>query len=184
MSLDSRRDNRSVDTFARNIQDFTERERVWANALQLDWSSRGRVCTLRDNGVDNTGRLIRGTLANHAADFVFVFGATLEARLVEIKTCPPHLRSFMTFKVSSLESCVSHGAYIAVPRKRYYYLFHPEVLVNWLEAYPKEFYPNFSPNDLAIRVQVDDMGPPEVWTPEAQQYVNANLDLLFREKQT
>lgn len=182
MSLDHRRDSRTVDTFAAHVRDFTERERLWAEALQLDHCSRGQCCTLEDNGADNTGGLIEGNLPSHAPDFKFTFYPDGYVELVEVKTAPESLRAFATFKVSSLRSCVDHDAWLLFPRLRHYYLFPSGTLRGWLDTYEQVIYPKFSPNDLAVRVPTDDLGPPEAWSPVALAFIEKHRDRLTREK--
>src|SRR3954463_13760880 len=113
-SLDHRRDVRSEDVFAQNIEDYTEREQRWAEALRIDLVERGLRCRTGDTGVDNSGGLIRGKIGHCNPDKIFRFPHGW--KLVEIKTIPEYLYQFMTFKVRSFASCIKNEAVVLVPK--------------------------------------------------------------------
>ena len=188
-SLDHRRDERTVEVFANNIEDYTEREHYWSLALRIDFEERGTICEVEDYGVDGSGRLIRETLPNHNADKKFVLANGREW-LIEIKTAPESLTKFFTFKVHCLQQYIKQGAWVSVPRLNEYYLFSPTALQHFLDNFEHRIYHGFSPNDIAVRVQMDftdrmvdeQHGIRRPWEPRAQMYVNKNAKLLTRER--
>ena len=188
-SLDFRRDNRSLDVFRHNIKDFTQREHYWGLALRIDFCERGKICKIQEHGVDNDGKLILNRLPNYNVDKIFKFNNGKEVH-IEIKTIPEYVKSFFTFKISSLKSCVDEKAYILVPRENSYYLISHETIIYILNKFPKKIYDKFSKNDLAVRLYSEHISEFVIdkkiimknWKDKAKQFIYNNYDILFKEK--
>ena len=188
-SLEHRRDDRTEEVFEHNIEDYSEREHYWSLALRLDFEERGITCEVEDHGVDGSGRLIRDTLPNHNADKKFILEDGREW-LIEIKTAPEYLRKFFTFKVFCLEQCIEQGAWVSVPRLAQYYLFKPSCLEQFLNSHEHRIYRGFSPNDVSVRIPMDFINNMihehhamhRTWKPRAKMFVDANQEILTRER--
>jgi hypothetical protein len=188
-SLKKRRDKRSEETFAHNIEDFTEREFYWGMALRYDLLERGYKCSIKEHGVDNTGKLIEGRLPNHNVDKIIYF-EDRKSLLIEVKTIPEWANKFFTFKSYSVKCCIDQIAWILVPRSQKYYLFSPKTCKEVFKKYKHQIYPAFSPNDLAIRLYTSEIRKlidcekvvEKEWTPKVKAYIQSNYDILFREK--
>lgn len=185
-SIKHRMDNRSVEVGRHNIMDFTERESCWGEAYRLHLIEDGWECSIIEWGVDNSGELIEGKLNNFNVDKKFILdkdGQHIEM-LVEIKTAPENLKSFFTFKVSSLKQCVKQFANILLPRLQEFYIFDPSKISKML-CFDHKIYPGFSPNDLAVRipmVEINKLSQPFYWNTNAKKFINSNKELLTREK--
>jgi hypothetical protein len=188
-SLKKRRDKRSEETFAHNIEDFTEREFYWGIALRFDFLEKGQKCSIEEHGVDNTGKLIEGRLPNHNVDKIFYF-EDRENLLIEIKTIPEYVKNFFTFKSYALKCCRDQKAWILVPRSEKYYLFPPKTCGYIFEKYKHQIYPKFSANDPAVRLYTSEIIKlienkkiiEKEWAPKVKSYIQDNYDILFREK--
>lgn len=153
MSLDFRRDNRSVEVFADNIRDFNERENIWAEAYRLHLTGHGHNTNCKAHGVDMSGKLIKGKLRNHNEDFIFnVDGIDIK---VEIKTIPEHNSDYMTFKTHALYKCIENDSRILVPKLNEHWVFGPKACKAIIENCPAQIYERFSPNNLANRMYSD-----------------------------
>ena len=186
-SLDKRRDMRSIDVFAKNIKDFTQREFCWGVAFKTYLQENGFNCEILENGVDNSGSLIINELENNNPDKIFIFQD--KKILVEIKTIPEHINNFFTFKVSSLISCLEHNAIILIPKKNEFFIILTQT-INKLLEYPHKIYDRFSPNDLAIRIYKKDIEEminnkliiKSKWGNLSGKFIENNYNILFREK--
>jgi hypothetical protein len=186
MSLDSRRDIRPVKTFAANVADFTNRERLWAEAFRLHLLDAGSdTVVIEDHGVDNTGGLIEADAAFYQVDKNFVIDG--QSKLVEIKTVPETNLNYITFKVNSLRACVEQDASILVPRKTHLWFFTPTGVSFMLAHNRPAIYAAFSPNDPAIRLWMNvlpqyvelGLAYTVAWSAAAQQFVDQHTDVLF-----
>lgn len=188
-SLDFRRDNRSTSTFKQNIDDYTERETVYGEALKLEIASRGKCqVTVDDHGVDNSGELITESLANHNLDKKYYIDGKL--KYIEIKTAPEYLESFYTFKVFSIKEAIRQNGIVALVKFNYYYLFGKEALSWMLSNLEHRIYKGFSPNDIAVRVKnfhIDEFVKQKWvihrnWRCQARSFLDTKRDILLREK--
>jgi hypothetical protein len=189
MSVNFRRDGRSVEVFQKDIEDYTEREMYWGTILRYDFIEKGKPCVVKENGVDNSGRLIEGRLPNHNVDKHFEYSDGTSEN-IEIKTIPEYVKKFFTFKVFSLNSCVQQNASIIVPRSWAYYKIPTETCEHFYNDYPHKIYPRFSENYLAVRVYMDKIeeliSKEKIiqceWTSKAKKLIKLNYNILFRER--
>lgn len=188
MSLDFRRDNRTVGQFARDIDLETAKQRVWAEVLQVFYEEKtGKPCRKEDYGVDNDGKLIEGGLLNNNVDNIFWI-ADKEVK-VEIKTIPEYLEKFMTFKVSSLRACIDQKANIVVPKRNHFYHYYTRTCEYLLDNFSSRIYEKFSPNDKAIRIfknDIDELIEKKMillkdWGKRSQFMIETNWQLLSRD---
>jgi hypothetical protein len=151
MSLDKRRDNRSKAEFKKDMINAAQKEAKWMEILCGQLKRNKREFTLRDTGVDNTGKLIDGVLPKNTPDF-YLENNNGGGQYIEVKTAPEFCDGkFYTFKVSSLKMCIAHNSWIFLPRRPFFYLIQCGGMEKLLEYSPK-IYPGFSPNDPAIRI--------------------------------
>lgn len=155
MSIDYRRDVRSIEQFAADIEEFTKKEYYWGLALRLDFCERGMPCEIIEHGVDNSGELIPGHLPNHNVDKIYSFLNGTKQH-IEIKTIPERIRGFFTFKLTSINACIKQKAHILVPRSWAYYLIPPETC-SILLRYPHEIHKGFAPGKPSIRIFESDI---------------------------
>jgi len=151
MSLDKRRDNRTRAEFKNDMIKAAQKEAKWMEILCGQLKRNKREFILKDTGVDNTGKLIEGTLSKNTPDF-YLENNNRGGQYIEVKTAPEFCDGkFFTFKVSSLKMCISHGSWIFLPRRPHFYLIQCPAMEKMLEYSPR-IYPGFSPNDPAIRI--------------------------------
>jgi len=154
MSLNFRRDKRTVKQFEKDIKDAHTLEEKIATAVKIHleflWKE---TVSVYDNGADGKGGLIKN-LKKHTVDRVYYIGGRKYS--VEIKTAPHE--KYFTFKVSSLKSCAKEHALIIVWVKgaKYIYVASAKNVKLMLELDSKIYYA-FSPNDKAVRIQKEDL---------------------------
>jgi hypothetical protein len=188
-SLDFRRDKRTIEQFANDVEDFTEREACWGVILRHDFIEKGKPCSVEEYGVDNSGRVILGRLPNSNVDKVFNF-ANGNKRLIEIKTIPERVKNFFTFKISSLLTCVEQNAYIIVPRSCSYYVLSPDICDYFYKNYPHNIYKNFAFGKRAVRIYMNDIekliGENKIirkqWSSGSKKLIDKNYNVLFRQR--
>jgi hypothetical protein len=128
-----RMDERTEEDFRTDMFQFTEKERLWGEVLQQEFGARRSQCLVVESGVDNTGSVIQGRLANCNPDKLYVFPGRAEQRYVEIKTIPEGHNRFHTFKVSALKGCLRYGALIIVPKLDHYFMYGAKAMELMLE---------------------------------------------------
>jgi hypothetical protein len=189
MSLKTRMDDRDIEEFASDLALDTAKQRIWAGALQIYFQEKTKsVCDKIEYGVDNDGNVIDGSLPNDNVDNIFVFGNN--KRKVEIKTIPEWCNDFMTFKASSLRSCVRQKAYIIVPKRFVFYTFSTKMCEYMHRNYTHQIYKGFSPNDPAVRIFKRDIEKfmaqkgivVKEWTQDCRDIIEADWSLLSQEK--
>lgn len=188
MSLNSRRDERSVDVFADNIRDFNERENIWAEAFALQKREHGANVSYKAHGVDMSGKLIKGKLSNHNEDFIFTIDGV--DWKIEVKTIPEWNNEYMTFKTHALHNCVTNKSLILVPKLTEYWVFGPKAIAVILEKCPARIWSGFSPNDLANRVwrdTIDELIDANLvwwdkWIGQAREFVQSHKNRLTQAK--
>ena len=153
MSLDTRRDNRTVEQFRENIRIGHMIEAAWADVLSVDFSTKQKCnVSFTDNGVDNSGDVI---FDSQGVDFTtpdFVFHYPNEDKITEIKTAPEYLNKYYTFKACCFKTAVKLQSRVILCRLGYYDEFSP-VAAEWmLNNLKTTTYRNFSPNDPAVRI--------------------------------
>lgn len=189
MSLDKRKDIRTVEIFEHNVEDFTEREMLWGIALRYDFTERGNSCSIEECGVDNSGRLIKGRLPNYNVDKIFRFLDGKEVQ-IEIKTIQEYVKGFFTFKAHALRNCFEKNAFLIVPRSQNYYIFTPKTCKFLYKEYTHKVYENFVKNELAVRVYSNQIErftkegkiTKRDWTNKAKSFIKQHYIELFREK--
>ena len=172
MTLDHRRDNRSIEQFSKDIKDGHDLEESISQALaiQIAHNTKKPVKVFK-NGVDADGGLLYD-LTNHNVDRIFMIDNQPHA--VEIKTAPHN--KFFTFKVSSLMACVDQDASIVlyIKNKSFYYNIWQDSIRKLLEL-PHEIYEAFSPNDKAVRISREEFGiylDRRFWCEKAKEKLN------------
>lgn len=103
MSLNYRRDNRTVEEFYKDIQEGSKIEREIID-LYVDLIERetGNVLTVEDNGIDNSGKLIQGKV-NSNADYL------IDGKPIEVKYCRP-INPVFRLKESQVKSYIKQKA--------------------------------------------------------------------------
>lgn len=120
-SLEYRRDNRTTDEFERHIELGHAKERIYIKAFSVDCLARGfKTCGYRDNGVDNSGRLIKGPLGNCNADYR-IWGITGTDDPWEVKA-NAEWPKYMTYKHDNLKAYTLQKARILSPNTVGYYI--------------------------------------------------------------
>jgi len=202
-SLDYRKDVRSLEVFKKNIKEETEKEKVWAEALKIDFCEKSpkNPCVIEERGVDNSGELIEGVLSKQTVDKTFRF-AKGNFINIEIKTIPEYLDSFMTIKASALKVCTKEKGWLVVPKKNFYFIFPTRTCKHLYENYSHKIYwdfeknRGFSPNDKAVRIfsnQIDELLKQDPkkgcnpiikknWCKKAKDFIEVNWNILSRER--
>lgn len=175
MSYATRKDVRTDEQFASDIALDTAKQREWAKIFQTHVQHKtGKLCEKVEYGVDNDGNVVRGNLMNDNVDNIFVFGNNNFK--IEFKTIPEWCNNFMTFKASSLKSCVQQEARIIVPKRFVFYSYSVSTCKHLHDKHPHRIYWNFktnkgfSPNDLAVRV----------YKKEIEDFVSKRSVLVYR----
>ena len=191
MSLNYRMDNRTKEEFMEDIMQFTEVERFLGNALRSDFDERGMGCVQHEYGVDNSGSLIRGDLANFNPDKIFEFKDGSYQK-IEIKSLPEYCTNFFTFKVSALKGCIHHNAKILVARRKDYFMIFPQAqkwMLDNLKA--RTDYKGWG-GKLCVRIFMEEVSEltdrglilKNGWRPEAYKYVEEHAEIIFAERRT
>ena len=185
MSLEFRRDNRTEEKFAEDISHYTSGENKWAEIFSTELKERGYQVEYRDNGVDNTGKLITGRV-NSNPDFVFIING-IEYK-IEIKTSPFKELPvpFLTYKVDALTTCIDQNAHVVTANPNWFCKFKPDFAKDILDKYDPDIYYKFSPNDLAIRVYKENIEEYKKegkikfhqWRTNAQELIKLNYNKL------
>lgn len=202
-SLNYRKDVRTVEVFQKNIKEETEKERIWAIALQNDFCEKkpDNPCWIEERGVDNSGELIEGVLPKHSVDKTFRFkkGNFIN---IEIKTIPEYLEKFMTIKASALRTCFKEKGWLVIPKRNIYFIFPTKTCKYLYDNYKHKIYwdfknnRGFSPNDPAVRIFSQDIEKflaqnsksgsspiiKKVWGKKAKDYIEKNWNTLSKER--
>jgi len=158
-SLDKRRDNRTVEEFAKQIKEWTHKENIWAKIIQFELKNQGNNVSLFDNGVDGDGKLIeKGNKNFKKLDKVLYINGTKV--FVELKTCDMG-KDFdyipcLTFKTNCIRETIAQDGRMIVVDRDWWLIFRKDVLEIILKEIEPSIYYNFSPNDLAIRINKKD----------------------------
>lgn len=140
MSLQYRLDHRTVEQFEKDIKECSNIERqIIDNYAHMFFKKHGYFPNIENNGVDNSGNLIKRRV-NSNADFL------VDGELIEVKFSKKDQKKFH-FKTSQLRSYIKQGASILFingyetdsPR---YTTFDTQVQEKWLsEKEPFYFFP-------------------------------------------
>jgi len=188
-----------VEEFAKDIEDSTKRENVWAKIIQAELIEKGYKVELKDNGVDNTGKLIKKSNKNMSKlDNILVINGTEVP--MDIKTNDRGMDydkiSCMTIKLTSMREAIAVDGRLIVVDRDYWIIFRKDVLRRMIEEIQPAVYYEFSPNDLCIRIynksfsnflsfekKVDGKAEVRRWGKEASIIIKENEDKLFRKKE-
>lgn len=155
MTLETRMDNRTYEEFDRDIRVGHEIERVLAEVLGIDFTVEfGYEIRVEDNGVDNSGGVIRDGSGRDFSSPDFRFHFESRTKLIEIKTAPEKT-AYYTFKTGSLIKAVRLGSEVIVCRLGFYDVFDAKAcawLLKNLKTVTGGPYANFSPNDPCVRI--------------------------------
>ena len=187
-SLDHRRDRRSIDVFKKNIFEFTQKEQVWGIALRKDFCQRGKICSVEEHGVDNNGNIIEDRLPNHNVDKFYSF-SNGNKKYIEIKTIPETC-IYWTIKTSALEACIEQKAFILIPKSKFYWIFGWKTSLYFYKNFKHQIFPNFSPNDLAVRIYKPNIEQLENnkkiykydWLSDSIKFIKQNSKILLKNK--
>lgn len=200
-------DDRSPEEFERYLSLGHAKERIYIAAFHLDVTARGfRSCGYRDNGVDNSGKVIKGPLANHNADYR-VWGITSTDDPYEVKVNVENPR-YMTYKKDNLDSYITQKARIFSPTTAGYHILSTpamEIIMqkcrcrkDYMGFGGKEAYRagigtgpesiraaercNLNPDEIGLVDQLMTRGLVmyRTWTPEAKQIVDRHRNLLLK----
>lgn len=191
MSINYRKDVRTLEEFEADIKQFTLKEFYWGIALRYDFCERGMVCKVEEHGVDNTGKLIPGRLPNYQVDKKYIFEDDQPPAYIEIKTIP-EWSPWFTFKVSSLCGCLEQNAQIVVPRSQHYHMFDFVGIEHLLNNFPVRTDIEKFGYKPCIRVRpdviegmvADGLISKAEWTPRAKLYVESMRQTLLAERET
>lgn len=140
MSLQYRLDHRTVDQFEKDIKECSNIERqIIDNYAHMFFKKHGYFPNIENNGVDNSGNLIKRRV-NSNADFI------VNGELIEVKFSKKDQKKFH-FKTSQLRSYIKQKAKLLFlngyesPIPRYIIVDH-ETMEKWLrEKEPFYFFP-------------------------------------------
>lgn len=151
MSVDRRRDNRTIRQFAEDIKKWTRAEGRIAKLVYEDLKMRGIDCRgFVDAGVDNSGEFIDGPLESNEADFKFFFGFGMVP--IEMKVANPKEDTYQTFKVNDIIKAVKNEGSILCYSKNWYYIIPTRTCSHLIENFPQKIYRYLSDTDMAIRI--------------------------------
>ena len=206
-SLEYRRDDRTTDEFERYLELGHAKERIYIEAFNADLLARGfQTCGYRDNGVDNSGRVIKGPLGNCNADYK-IWGITSTDDPYEVKVNAENPR-YMTYKHKNLEAYVNQKARILSPTTAgYHILSTPAMKIIMQECTCRRDHSGFkkkwayragigtSPESLAAaklagltekeiglvdRLMARGLVMYRTWTPQAMKIINRHRSLLLK----
>lgn len=132
-SFGYRKDGRTDQEFARSLKVGTWAEREIMEILRKQEQEYGRRFEFQDNGVDNSGELIREDSGRSKQDYqepdfsnVVWERYDLDHAKLEVKTHKAWPSDKGHIKVGSLKGCVEHGAGILMADPNGFLLFRPE----------------------------------------------------------
>lgn len=189
MSYKSRKDNRSDKEFAKDLKKFHKQEAVYAEAYRLqledEFGDKDTNVVYTPRSADPTGDVVYKHLPKDVFDAKYYLctseGKKKGVRKVEIKTAPPFLTKFFTFKVSSLERCVKYNSWLVLCQTDNLRTASAKECEKMLNDFDHQIYERFSPNDLAVRIydhQFDDYLSKAEWCSEAAELIKENENLL------
>ena len=108
-SYNYRKDYRTDEEFKRDIKSRSKKEKFLIEVYSRECKHRGTPITYKDNGVDNSGKVIKGK-TDCRADFVVTAEDTGIVFPIDVKNSPVAHRC--TFKVYNLEKYVENLTYI------------------------------------------------------------------------
>jgi hypothetical protein len=116
-----------------------------------DMKMRGvDLIRIKNTGVDNSGRLIEGSLKSNKSDFNFIFGfGTVPT---EIKVANPNEKRFQTLKTNDIRKAANRKGCILCYSEEWYYIMKPETCRFLLDNFLSDIYKSLSPNDQAMRI--------------------------------
>jgi len=106
-SYSYRKDVRTDAEFKRDINSRSKKEKFLVDVFTKELEFRGSTVEMIDNGVDNSGKVIKGNTTT-AADYL----ATIDGEKVELEVKNSPVEHKCTFKVFLLEKYVEAGASI------------------------------------------------------------------------
>ncbi len=102
MNYQYRRDVRTDKEFKDDIKHTTKKEKFLVEVYRRELKHRGIIITVSDNGIDNTGKVIKGNV-DCRGDFT-IENENGDSWIAEIKNSP--VATKCTFKVASLQAYV------------------------------------------------------------------------------
>jgi len=155
MSTNSRKDKRTNKQFASDIKSYTKKEAIWANILKTELTERGHKVEYIDNGIDNSGKVIKNT-SNQVTNADFLFKIDKQDYLFEIKTCDQNKDfydlSYITYKRSSLRSSLEQNSRIITVDRLWWMVMRTEVIKRIIDNFKSENYSNFASGKKAYRI--------------------------------
>ena len=184
-----RMDHRTEAEFKTDMFQFTHKEKLYGEIFALELSSLGHSCTVTDHGVDNTGEMIRGKLANCNPDKMYSFPGG-SRMYVEIKTVPEKHSRFHTFKLSAVKGCYNYGALILVPKVGHYFIYGSKSMERMMERCevihnfaPFGNKPCLQPSMSFIKQMISDgIVMHRVWTDEAKKLIESVKHTLLADR--
>lgn len=134
-SLKYRKDNRTVKQFAEDIQRYTKIEKLAAKLLKADLEARKCDVKVVNNGVDNTGKVIKNGDVHARPDYVFIINGI--PKLFEIKVHTDRI-PFMTFKQDNVDKYIRDGASLVIVRESCWWVFDQRALEYVVSHYKAE----------------------------------------------
>jgi len=111
-SLNFRKDNRTTEQFKKDIEQRTTKERFLINLFKEIAEKEGYGVVIKDNGIDNTGKLIEKSDCRPDFEVTLVDFLGADTYLYEVKNSP--VSSMWTFKVYQLEEYLKYKSHILI----------------------------------------------------------------------
>jgi hypothetical protein len=184
-SLKYRKDNRTIKQFANDIQKYTKIEKLAAKLLKADLEARKCDVKVVDNGVDNTGKVIKEGGVHARPDYVFIINGI--PKLFEIKVHTDRV-PFMTFKQDNVDKYMRDGGSLVIVRESCWWVFDQKALEYIAARYKaqrrgcmgnKPTYRLFQSDLTDMREQ--NLVKVHKWTKEAEAIITKGKTKLFGE---
>ena len=139
MSYKYRKDNRTDEQFKKDILDHSVAEKESSKIIKSYFEEVLDMRVLiEDNGIDNSGEIIKKKKISSTADYLFVF-ANGQKRLLEIKNHSEKY-DFLTLKKNQLEKYIKEDATVVIFRENYMLLIPSDTLQIIKETYTPKIY--------------------------------------------
>ncbi len=111
-SINYRKDYRTTEQFEQDIKYRTAKEKFLVELFRKECEYLGYTCSITNNGIDNTGKLVKKSDCKPDYKIVIDTGVTKYDWLCEVKNSP--VATKWTFKVYHLQQYVKQGANILI----------------------------------------------------------------------
>ena len=165
MTLNNRKDKRSLEKFSRDLKLYHKIEDIWSKIQASDWINKNlyeRVETI-PFGSDSEGEVWDSNKSKRTSKPDYIYkcysnNIIQNIKIIEIKAHPSYKKyPYFTYKTSSFKNTIKHNGSIVTPLGDYKLVYSPRSQKYILNNFSEKIYHGFSPNNPAVRIQQKEM---------------------------